>query len=149
MCGAHATVRGLLGELVTRPALADRDLVVDMEAGLEHLSRGTGRHVSSFLAVLEPYYRSMETVRRISDLAAELGVSDVQVVVNKVRTSEDRAAIATFCETHRLKVVAEIPFDPLLADAERSGRPPIDASPLSPAVSAIDRLAERLAGSAV
>lgn len=144
MCGAHATVRGLLGELITRPALADRDLVVDMEAGLEHLSRGTGRHVSAFLAVLEPYYRSMETVRRISDLAAELGVAAVQVVVNKVRTPEDRAAIAAFCETHRLRVVAEIPFDPALAEAERTGQPPIEAMPDAPAVAAIRALAERL-----
>jgi CO dehydrogenase maturation factor len=144
MCGAHATVRGLLGELVTRPALEGRDLIVDMEAGLEHLSRGTGRHVSSFLAVLEPYYRSMETVRRISDLAAELGVSDVKVVVNKVRTSEDRAAITAFCEAHHLRIVTEIPFDPALADAERSGRPPIDAAPDSPSVRAIRALADAL-----
>ncbi len=146
MCGAHATVRGLLGELVTRPALADCDLVVDMEAGLEHLSRGTGRHVSAFLAVLEPYYRSMETVRRIAGLAAELGVADVQVVVNKVRTPEDRAAIAAFCAAHQLQVVAEIPFDPALAEAERSGQPPIDAQPDAPAMRAVGALAARLVG---
>lgn len=145
MCGSHATVRGLLGELVTRPALADCDLVVDMEAGLEHLSRGTGRHVSAFLAVLEPYYRSMETVRRIADLAGELGVADVQVVVNKVRTAEDRAAIAAFCDTHRLKTVAEIPFDPVLAEAERTGRPPLEMLAQSTAVQAIAGLADRLA----
>ncbi|MGI8843887.1 MAG: AAA family ATPase, partial [Gemmatimonadaceae bacterium] len=72
MCGAHATVRGLLGELVAHSANG-RDIIVDMEAGLEHLSRGTGRHVSLFLAVVEPYYRSMETARRIVELAAELG----------------------------------------------------------------------------
>jgi CO dehydrogenase maturation factor len=146
MCGAHATVRGLLGELVTRPALADCDLVVDMEAGLEHLSRGTGKHVSAFLAVLEPYFRSMETVRRIAGLAGELGVADVQVVVNKVRTPDDRAAIAGFCETHGLRVVAEIPFDPQLADAERSGRPPVEAVPESIAVRAIAGLAAGLVG---
>jgi CO dehydrogenase maturation factor len=64
-----------------------------MEAGLEHLSRGTGRHVSRFVAVLEPYYRSMETVRRITDLARELGIDDVQVVTNKIRNDEDRAVI--------------------------------------------------------
>ena len=52
MCGAHATVRGLLGALVARSALDTQDLVVDMEAGLEHLWRGTGRHVSRFIAVL-------------------------------------------------------------------------------------------------
>lgn len=146
MCGAHATVRGLLGELVARSALDRRDLVVDMEAGLEHLSRGTGRHVSRFLAVLEPYYRSMETVRRITDLARELGVGEVQVVTNKIRTDEDRAVIERYCGTHGLTVVGEIPYDPVLLDAERAGRPPIDFAPQAPAAVAVRALAARLMG---
>ena len=55
-----------------------------MEAGLEHLSRGTGRHLSRFVAVLEPYYRSMETARNVAALASELGIPDVVVIANKV-----------------------------------------------------------------
>src|SRR5919206_939918 len=101
MCGAHATVRGFLGELVTRSANG-RDIIVDMEAGLEHLSRGTGRHVSRFLAVVEPYYRSMETARRVAALAAELGVVDVVALANKLRDESDRRAIAEFCASHGL-----------------------------------------------
>src|ERR687886_1263232 len=123
MCGAHATVRGFLGELVSR-APDSHDVIVDMEAGLEHLSRGTGRHVSRFLAVVEPYYRSMETARRIVELATELGVAEVQAVANKVRDADDRKAIAEFCAAHPPPVVAEIPYDASLAGAERSGRPP-------------------------
>jgi len=65
-----------------------------MEAGLEHLSRGTGRHVSRLVAVLEPYYRSMETARNVAALAGELGVGEVVVVANKVRDDADRQAIA-------------------------------------------------------
>lgn len=144
MCGAHATVRGLLGELVARSALDNQDLIVDMEAGLEHLSRGTGRHVSRFIAVLEPYYRSMETVRRITDLARDLGVGDVQVVTNKIRNDEDRAVIQAYCESHRLRVIGEIPYDPALLDAERAARPPVDFAPDAPAVRAVRDLATRL-----
>lgn len=144
MCGAHATVRGLLGELVARSALDDRDVIVDMEAGLEHLSRGTGKHVSRFIAVLEPYYRSMETVRRIAGLARELGITDVQVVTNKIRTDEDREVIRAYCETHDLSVVGEIPWDPSLVDAERAARPPVDATTPSAAVGAVRTLADRL-----
>lgn len=143
MCGAHATVRGFLGELVARSP-DSHDVVVDMEAGLEHLSRGTGRHVSTFLAVVEPYYRSMETARRIAYLAKELGVGDVHAVVNKVRTEADRDAVASFCEANGLPIVGEIPDDPTLADAERTGRPPIDFNPEAPAVRAIRRLADTL-----
>src|SRR5512134_2405259 len=99
MCGAHATVRGFLGELVAKSPEAF-DVVVDMEAGLEHLSRGTGKHVSRFLAVVEPYYRSMETARRISHLASELGIGDVKAIVNKVRNEADREAVTTFCSAN-------------------------------------------------
>lgn len=144
MCGAHATVRGLLGELVARSALDDQDLIVDMEAGLEHLSRGTGKHVSRFIAVLEPYFRSMETVRRITDLARELGIADVQVVTNKIRTDEDRAVIESYCASHGLTAIGEIPYDPTLLDAERVARPPVEFAPDAPAVRAIRDLADRL-----
>jgi CO dehydrogenase maturation factor len=143
MCGAHATVRGFLGELVG-PARSTSDIIVDMEAGLEHLSRGTGRHVSRFLAVVEPYYRSMETARRIAALAQELGVSRVDAVLNKVRDDADRAAVSLFCDAHGLAVAGEVPYDPALTEAERSGRPPLDFNPSSPAMDALRRLADTL-----
>jgi CO dehydrogenase maturation factor len=143
MCGAHATVRGFLGEIVAR-AESDRHIVVDMEAGLEHLSRGTGRHVSRLVAVLEPYYRSMETARNVTALASELGINDVVVVANKVRDDGDRTAIADFCSAHSMRLVGEVPFDSSLAAVERGGRAPIDAAPASPAVQAITALASRL-----
>lgn len=139
MCGAHATVRGFLGELVARAPDAF-DIVVDMEAGLEHLSRGTGKHVSRFLAVVEPYYRSMETARRVSDLAAELGIARMSAVLNKVRNDADREAVTAFCAAHNMNVAGEIPYDAGLADAERAGQPPLDFSPDAPSIAAMRKL---------
>ena len=147
MCGAHATVRGFLGELVAKSA--DRfDIIVDMEAGLEHLSRGTGKHVSQFLAVVEPYYRSMETARRVADLAAELGIREVGAVLNKVRNDADREAVSAFCATHRMEIAGEIPYDAGLADAERAGQPPLDYQPDAPSIRAIRKLAADIAARA-
>ena len=143
MCGAHATVRGFLGELVAKSPDAF-DVIVDMEAGLEHLSRGTGKHVSRFLAVVEPYYRSMETARRVADLAAELGIAEVGAVLNKIRNEADREAVTSFCVVHRMKIVGEIPYDAGLADAERAGQPPLDYGPESASVVAMRRLAADL-----
>lgn len=143
MCGAHATVRGLLGEIVAKSG-DGRDVVVDMEAGLEHLSRGTGRHVTRFVAVLEPYYRSMETARRVAALAEELGVPDVVALANKVRDDADRRAIREFCAAHGVRLVGEIPYDHGLSEAERSGHPPIDHEPAGPAVAAVRRIAGAL-----
>lgn len=143
MCSAHATVRGFLGEIVARSE-SDRDIIVDMEAGLEHLSRGTGRHVSRLVAVLEPYYRSMETARNVASLATELGITDVVVVANKVRDAGDRTAIGDFCRAHGMRLVGEVPFDAGLAAAERQGGAPIDTAPDSPAIAAIVALAAPL-----
>lgn len=146
MCGAHATVRGLLGEIVAKPG-DTRDVIVDMEAGLEHLSRGTGKHVTRFVAVLEPYFRSMETARRVSELARELGVPDVVAVANKVRDDGDRRAIAEFCTAHDMRLVGEVPYDPSLVDAEREGHVPAERP--GPAVAAITRLADDLSSDAL
>ena len=147
MCGAHATVRGFLGEIVAREA-SDRHVIVDMEAGLEHLSRGTGRHVSRLVAVLEPYYRSMETARNVATLASELGIGDVVVVANKIRDEGDRGAITDFCRAHGMRLVGEVPFDGGLAAVERGGGAPIDMAPESPAVRAIVGLAGPLSAEA-
>ncbi|MBA3345547.1 MAG: hypothetical protein H0T44_09665 [Gemmatimonadales bacterium] len=143
MCSAHATVRGLLGEIVARTGNG-RDIIVDMEAGLEHLSRGTGKHVSRIIAVVEPYFRSLETGRRVKELAQELGVGNVVGLANKVRDEDDRRAIQQFCAAHGLPLVGEIPYDSTLAEAERAGLPPIDSSPAGPAVAAIRDLADTL-----
>lgn len=143
MCRAHATVRGFVGELVARKR-DDRDLVIDMEAGLEHLSRGTGRHVSTFFAVLEPYFRSMETARRAVELSRETGATDVRVIANKVRDAQDREAIQRFLDAHELPLAAEIPYDPSLQAAERAGKAPFDHDPESPAVRAIRELGASL-----
>ncbi len=116
-----------------------------MEAGLEHLSRGTGRHLSRFVAVLEPYYRSMETARRVALLAKELGIDDVVVLANKVRDDEDRRAIAEFCGAHELSVVGEIPYDASLIETERRGDAPVEQRPQGPAVTAIRALVDVLA----
>jgi len=149
LCRAHATVRGLLGQLVADDEATDggsngRDVIVDMEAGLEHLSRGTGRHLSRFVATVEPYYRSMETARRVAELAGELGIRDVLAVANKVRDAADRAAIASFCASHGLRLAGEIPYDPTLVEAERAGATPLDYAPDAPAVTAIRGLAATL-----
>ena len=119
-----------------------------MEAGLEHLSRGTGRHVGRIVAVLEPYYRSMETARNVVLLATELGVPDIVVVANKVRDEADRTAITEFCRAHGMRLVGEVPYDPALAEVERSGQAPIDAAAGSPAVVAIERLSVMLGSDA-
>src|SRR3990172_1216329 len=141
MCGTHATVRSLIGELV---GAATGVTVADMEAGLEHLSRGTPRYVDAIAAVIEPYFKSLETGRKICELAAELGVPQIFAVANKVHSEEDGRAIRAFCERHGLQLLAEIPHDEAFVAADRVGKAPLDLTPQSPGIREIERLARLL-----
>ena len=69
----------------------DEVVILDMEAGLEHLGRGTADFVDSFIVVVEPGARSVQTYKKVKQLAADIGVQNVRVVANKVRSDEDEA----------------------------------------------------------
>ena len=127
-------------------ALLEQDstiTVVDMEAGLEHLSRGTGRHVDTLIVTLEPYYKSLETARRCAELAREIGIPRIVAVANKTRDDEDRAAITEFAARHDLTLIGDIPMDDRLRKADLAGRAPIDEVD-SPAIVAIRSLVDHL-----
>lgn len=148
-CRAHSVARYVIADLLEY-AGGDRELVVDMEAGLEHLSRGTTRHVDVLLAVAEPYYRSLETARRVYELARELGIDQVRLVANKVRDAAESEAIHTYAERHGLELLAEIPHDEAVLQADLQGKALLDAAGTdAPAVREIDRLAGALAGARV
>ncbi len=142
MCGPHATVRGLIRELTGRPG----NVVVDMEAGLEHFSRGTPGHVEQLLLVAEPYFKSMETAVRAKALAEELHIPRVAAVANKVRDAREEKTMREFFSRARLRLAAVIPADDAILEADRAGRAPLDRDPASPAVVAIFKLAESLEG---
>jgi len=139
-CSAHAAARGITHHLLTEADVA----VLDMEAGLEHLGRGTVEHVDLLLIVVEPYYRALEAATRIRDLAQELGVPQVAVVANRVRTPQDQEAVAHYCRTHDLELIATIPFDEAVVQAEQHDQAPIDYAPDSPAMRAARDLATTL-----
>lgn len=141
MCSAHGAVRVLLGDIVGSD---DRPTIVDIEAGLEHLSRGTARNVDTLLAVLEPYYKSMETAARVTELARELGIPNVYCIANKVRSAEDESALREFASQRNMNVLLSIPDDVSMAKADRAGVAPLDFDANAPAVRAISDLADRL-----
>lgn len=115
--------------------------ILDMEASVEHLTRGTVRNVDALLVIAEPYYRSLETVGRMVPLARELGLERVWVVANKVRDERDETAILEYCARRGFDVLATVPFDEQVTEADRLGQALIDYAPAAPAVQAVERLA--------
>ncbi len=137
LCSAHAVVASLLEDL---GADVDRLVVVDMEASPEHLSRGTIRHADAVCLVAEPYYRSLETVRRMAALVAELPVGRVVVIANKVRSADDQAAIAEFCTRHSFELAGSVPWSEEVVAADRQRVPVIDWPAGGPFIDAVSSL---------
>jgi len=140
LCSAHAVVSALLEDL----GAPDRLVVVDMEASPEHLSRGTVRHVDVVCLVAEPYYRSLETVRRMAALVKELPVERLVVVANKVRSPADAAAIGEFCARHGFVLAEALPWSEEVVAADRERSPVLDRPSTAPYVDAVRALGARL-----
>jgi CO dehydrogenase maturation factor len=134
----------MLSQLIEQ---ANQFTIVDMEASVEHMSRGTVRHVDQMLVVTEPYYRSLETAARLYPLAQELGIKQVYVVANKVRDSRDEEAIRRYCAEHEMELIAVLPFDEGVLGADQAGRPILEEGPESAYVQEVQRLAARLQAS--
>ena len=140
-------MRGLLGELATGTN-GEAMTITDMEASIEHMSRGTIRHVDAMLMVTEPYFRSLETVGRMAPLAEELGIEHVWAVANKVRGARDEEIIRSYCADHGVDLAAVVPWDEGIQEADREGRALMDYDPEAPAVVAVEGIADLVEGTA-
>lgn len=119
-CGGHATVRSFLGQALDEEA----DItLVDMEAGLEHLSRsgGTLAYVDALVAVMEPSRKSVLTAARTMALADELGIPHTYGLGNKARLPDDAELFESLCAEYGVPLIGIVPIDPDVADAERTG----------------------------
>jgi CO dehydrogenase maturation factor len=140
-CGMHATVR----ELIESATDTDADVtLLDTEASPEHLTRGTAKYADVMLTVVEPYFKSLETGRRMAELARGLGLKRVLLVANKIRDESERAAVEEFAGKHGLEILATVPYDEKLLEAERAEAAPLDFDPDAPAVRAIASIASAL-----
>ena len=124
VCPEHVMLKRIISHLVLRSS----DVVIlDMEAGLEHLARGTTAGMDRFVVVIEPGARSVQTYRNVKRLATDLGVKQVGVVANKVRTKEDEAFIRERIPEEDL--LGMIHWSNRVIDADRQGMSPFDFSP--------------------
>jgi CO dehydrogenase maturation factor len=121
-CPENSFLRALVSHLLTGK---NDDLVLDMEAGIEHLSRGTVRCVDHLLVVVDPGRRSVETALRIKKLASELGLARVGVVANKVRSEGDTVFLREALGD--LEICGTIPYDDAVRDADIQGESVVNA----------------------
>ena len=138
MCASHRAVRGLIVELTGYC----KHTITDMEAGLEHLKRGTAKNVDMMIIVVEPYYRSLEAGMRTFKLAKEINIKHLYVASNKFTNEADENAIKEFCEKYTMPIISNIPYDSYLIEAERNEKAPYDYNIEAPSIKAINKIAD-------
>ena len=122
-CPENVLLKALVSNVVLH---RDEALVMDMEAGIEHLGRGTTRGVDMTIIVVEPGQRSVDTALRVKQLGAEIGLKKFRVVANKVANAADEAFIrAAFRDDELLGV---LPYSEELRGADRDGRSVLDGA---------------------
>lgn len=124
VCPEHVMLKAILSSLSFRK---DDVVIMDMEAGLEHLGRGTAANMDQFITVIEPGARSVQTYHNVKRLASDLGVQRVRVVANKVRDDSDEAYVRSVIPPEDLLGVIRYNAD--IIDADRQGKSPYDFSP--------------------
>lgn len=142
MCPESALLRALVTHLLL---YRDEMMILDMEAGVEHLGRATAQAVDAMLVVVEPGRRSLEVAGLIQRLADDLGLSHVYAVGNKVRSEVDRAFIA---ERSPIPVVGFLSAAPEIIEADLQGIAVYEAAPSSvdEARAVVAALEERVRG---
>tara|TARA_B100000780_G_scaffold279170_1_gene256135 strand:- start:1099 stop:1869 length:771 start_codon:yes stop_codon:yes gene_type:complete len=136
MCGSHTVVRELLSSALLYEEVDF--MVLDTEASLEHMKRGTSKSVDKIFTVVEPYYRSLQAASRFADMARELGILNVEAIANKVRNLEEEIAIKDYCKKIKLPIAITIPFDEKIMAADLKGQSIIHYDKNAKAIKAIE-----------
>lgn len=115
----------LLKNLVRYVLIArDEALIIDMEAGLEHLGRGSTGYVDGLIIVVEPGQRAIQTARQIKRLGEDLKIQRMMVVGNKVTSEEDQRVIESSLSD--FPILGHMSFNPRILQADREGKSPYD-----------------------
>ncbi len=121
VCAENTLVRRLMQHLLVQ---RNEVVIMDMEAGVEHLGRGTAEFVDALIVVVEPGKRSIQTAKQIKELARDISIRNLFVVASKVRSEQDviyiQQNLTDFC------LLGAISFQVALVEADMMGRPSVD-----------------------
>jgi CO dehydrogenase maturation factor len=123
----------LLKALVTHVVLGrDEVVIMDMEAGIEHLGRATAQAVDKLIVVVEPGRRSIDTAEHIKRLASEIHLKNIAIVGNKIRGPKDEEFLRT--NLNGFEFLGFMPYDEELIEADLTGSSPYETAAAAKAV---------------
>lgn len=151
--GCYCAANSMLRLCIDRLAEAYRYVVIDNEAGLEHLSRRTTRNVDLLLMVSDPTMRGLATAAQVGRLIRELRthVGDISLIINRVATNQQGETVLApqfeqFIRDEQLELAGVIPSDPLVSEYDAIGRPLVDLPAQTPARRALKACFDSLPG---
>lgn len=144
--GCYCYVNGILREQTDKLSDAYEYLVIDNEAGMEHLSRKTTKHIDKLLLVSDCSRRSIQAVARIRDLARELklSVGEILLIVNKVPNGVLNEGVCEEIEKHKLNLIGIVPLDNLIYEYDSTGIPLVKLPEDSQAKTAVRDIMSKL-----
>ena len=124
-----------------------RYVVIDNEAGMEHISRLTTNNIDFLIAVSDPTRRGIQAAARIVELTEELGLSIGRklLIVNQTKEGQEQAIMAAVKDYH-LDFIGAVPEDPQVQDFDLTGRPTVELGEDSIALTAAYKIFEKLVG---
>jgi CO dehydrogenase maturation factor len=140
MCAPTAVIRALLRYLVVE---INEAVILDLEAGVEHIGRGTAQQVDALLIVADSNMKSLEIAKHIHDMASAAGMKNLYLVGNRVMNDEQKKAVQTFADQNGITVLSFVPWDPKITEADMLGETPLKNKEIS-SVKAIDNICEAL-----
>ena len=151
--GCYCAANSMLRQSIDQLSTSYNYVVIDNEAGLEHLSRRTTQNVDLLLMVSDPTVRGLATAERVVHLVDELKtqVGHMRLIVNRVPTDESGEPVLApdlerFIEDRELELAGVIPLDPLVAEFDTVGRPLVQLPQTSPARQAVEAAFDFLDG---
>ena len=141
MCPASSLLRALLRHVLLREQSV---VILDMEAGIEHLGRGTAGGVDLMIVVVEPGSRSIETAARIQKLSKKIGIGRLAAVINKAN-ERNVGAISANLDRLGIPVIGTVPYDENLIQADINKQAPFDDG--GDAVLAIEKIKDAIMSS--
>jgi CO dehydrogenase maturation factor len=120
-CPENVLLKNLVRHLLVQ---RDEALIIDMEAGLEHLGRGSTGYVDALIIVVEPGQRAINTAKQIKKLGEDLHIKKIMIIGNKVTSEEDRRIIEESLSD--FPVLGHMSFNPKVLQADREGKSPYD-----------------------
>jgi CO dehydrogenase maturation factor len=141
LCPENALIRTLLYNLLVK---RDEVIIVDFEAGIEHLGRGTAKGIDIMLVITEPSQKSLDLCHKIINLSKKLGVINIYLIANKITDDSQETILNKRIQDWEVPLYHSIPFDPEIGKADLNGDSPIDFNPNAKGIYEINRLYKKL-----